>query len=115
MKNNPQQWIEYHQNLEEATSQWGINPCDEIIKRLKHFPSYSRIGDFGCGKAKVLEVFGERVFSCDYVAINSKVKSCDMKSADLPDRCLDIIVLCLSLMNKNWPDHIIEAKTANVP
>ena len=31
-----------------------------------------------------------------------------MKSVGLPDRCLDIIVFCLSLMNKNWPDHIAE-------
>jgi hypothetical protein len=33
-----------------------------------------------------------------------------MKSVGLPDRCLDIIVFCLSLMNKNWPDHIAEAR-----
>ena len=51
MKNNPQQWLEYHQNLEEAISLLGINPCEEIIKRLKQFPNYYRIGDFGCGKS----------------------------------------------------------------
>jgi ubiquinone/menaquinone biosynthesis C-methylase UbiE len=57
-----------------------------------------------------MEVFGDRVFSCDYIAINSRVTACDMKSVPVQDRYLDIIVFSLSLMNKNWPDYILEAK-----
>jgi hypothetical protein len=38
-----------------------------------------QIGDFGCGEAKLLEAFGDnRVYSFNDVAINDKVKACDI-------------------------------------
>jgi ribosomal RNA-processing protein 8 len=33
-----------------------------------------------------------------------------MKSAPLPDEAIDISVFSLSLMGRNWPDYIKEAK-----
>jgi ubiquinone/menaquinone biosynthesis C-methylase UbiE len=69
------------------------------------------IGDFGCGEAKILEKFGEkRVYSFDHVAINDNVTACDIKSVPLPDEAIDIAVFSLSLMGRNWPDYIKEAK-----
>jgi ribosomal RNA-processing protein 8 len=70
-----------------------------------------QIGDFGCGEAKIMETIGEnRVYSFDHIAINDKVTACDMKSVDLPDDALDIAVFSLSLMGRNWPEYIVEAK-----
>jgi ribosomal RNA-processing protein 8 len=62
-----------------------------------------RIGDFGCGKAKIMDIFGsDRVKSFDNIAINEKVIACDFKSVPLEDGYLDVIVFSLSLMEKNW-------------
>jgi SAM-dependent methyltransferase len=72
-----------------------------------------RIGDFGCGTAKIMEEIGsERVISFDHIAINDKVIACDIKSVSqhVYDNSLDVIVFSLSLMGKNWRDYIIEAK-----
>jgi len=44
------------------------------------------------------------------VAINDKVTVCDIKSVPLSDEALDIAVFSLSLMGRNWPDYIKEAK-----
>lgn len=58
------------------------------------------------------ELGSDRVISFDHVAINDKVIACDMSSVSdhVEDNNLDVIVFSLSLMGKNWPDYIIEAK-----
>ena len=33
-----------------------------------------------------------------------------MKKVPLPDEALDVAIFSLSLMGKNWPDTLIEAK-----
>lgn len=38
------------------------------------------------------------------------MKACDVKSVPLLDEAIDIAVFSLSLMGKNWPDYIKEAK-----
>ena len=38
------------------------------------------------------------------------MKACDVKSVPLLDKAIDIAVFSLSLMGKNWPDYIKEAK-----
>ncbi|HXS60394.1 MAG TPA: methyltransferase domain-containing protein [Candidatus Sulfopaludibacter sp.] len=69
-----------------------------------------RIGDFGCGKAKIMEIFGiDRVASFDHVAINDKVIACNMRSVPIEDGSLDVVIFCLSLMGKNWHEYIKEA------
>ena len=74
-------------------------------------PKRLHIGDFGCGEAKVLEAFQDRiVHSFDYVAINDNVTACDMRSVPLPDEELDIAIFSLSLMGRNWVEYIQEAK-----
>jgi SAM-dependent methyltransferase len=94
------------------------DPLDVIISRLKIMSPRLRIGDFGCGTAKIMEELGsERVKSFDHVAINDKVIAGDIKSVSkyVNDNSLDVIVFSLSLMGKNWLDYIIEAKRCLSP
>jgi hypothetical protein len=113
MKKDPQEWIQYHRQLNEKRKSWSVDPLDVIIAKLKTMSPRLKIGDFGCGTAKIMEEIGsERVMSFDHVAINDKVIACDIKSVSehVEDKNLDVIVFSLSLMGKNWQDYIIEAK-----
>ena len=111
MQINPQEWEEYHRQYREARKAWSVIPYEEIIKRIKELSSRLQVGDFGCGEAKIVGAIGkDRVYSFDHVAINDSVTACDMKSVPLPNDALDIAVFSLSLMCKNWPDYISEAK-----
>src|SRR5206468_6450302 len=111
MMKDSREWEEYHRQYREARRSWAIVPYEEIIKRIRQLSPRLIIGDFGCGEAKILEAFGDnRVYSFDHVAINNKVKACDMKSVPLPDEAIDIAVFSLSLMGSNWEEYIAEAK-----
>src|SRR4029079_1761630 len=67
-------WDEYHRQYRESRKTWSIIPYQEIIKKISKMPKRLHIGDFGCGEAKVLEAFPDRiVHSFDYVAINDNV------------------------------------------
>ncbi|MGH9984873.1 MAG: DEAD/DEAH box helicase family protein, partial [Nitrososphaeraceae archaeon] len=116
MLRDPRIFDEYHRQYRDARKGWGIIPYDEIIKGIKQlFTSRMlatlQIGDFGCGEAKIMDAFGsERVYSFDHIAANSNVTACDMKNTGLPDDVLDVAVFSLSLMGRNWPDYIKEAK-----
>lgn len=44
------------------------------------------------------------------MAINDKAVACDMKKVPLADEALDVAILSLSLMGKNWQQYITEAK-----
>lgn len=70
------------------------------------------IGDFGCGRAKLAELLKENeMYNFDqHDIISDKITVCDMKSVPLKYGQLDIAVFCLSLMEENWPDYIIEAE-----
>jgi superfamily II DNA or RNA helicase len=90
---DPKEWDEYHRQYREARKSWPVIPFEEIIERIGQLSPRLVIGDFGCGKAKVLEKFGEkRVYSFDHVAINDNVTACDIKSVPLPDEAIDIAV-----------------------
>jgi superfamily II DNA or RNA helicase len=111
MLNDPREWEEYHRQYREARRNWAIVPYEEITKRIRQLSPRLIIGDFGCGEAKILESFGDnRVYSFDHIAINNKVKACDIKSVPLPDEAIDIAVFSLSLMGRNWHEYIAEAK-----
>jgi Hypothetical methyltransferase len=108
---DPREWEEYHRQYREARKTWPIVPYEEIIKRIRQLSPRLLIGDFGCGEAKILEEFGEeRVRSFDHVTINDNVTACDMAFTGLPDEAIDIAVFSLSLMGRNWPGYITEAK-----
>jgi ribosomal RNA-processing protein 8 len=111
MISDPKEWEEYHRQYRENRKNWSFIPYEEMIKRIRQLSPRLQIGDFGCGEAKIMEVFGEkRVHSFDHISINDNASSCDMKHTPLPDDALDIVVFSLSLMGKNWRDYIIEAK-----
>jgi Hypothetical methyltransferase len=111
MLKDPREWEEYHRQYREARKTWSVIPYEEIIKRIKQLSPRHQIGDFGCGEAKIMEAIGpQRVYSFDHVAINDKVTACDMKKVPLADEALDVAVFSLSLMGKNWHEHIKEAK-----
>jgi len=115
MLKDPNEWEEYHRQYREARKVWPVIPYEEIINRIKQLSPRLLIGDFGCGEAKLLEQFGDnRVFSFDHVAVNNKVKACDMKSVPLPDEAIDIAVFSLSLMGKNWAEYIDFTKLLSV-
>jgi ubiquinone/menaquinone biosynthesis C-methylase UbiE len=46
----------------------------------------------------------------DHVAVNDKVTACDMKKVPLSDEALNVAIFSLSLMGKNYPEYITEAK-----
>jgi hypothetical protein len=110
LQQDSQPWEEYHKALNETRKTWVVDPQEEIIKRINQFSPRMQIGDFGCGQAKIAETFGSRVFSFDHIAKKPSVTSCDMKNTGLEDGSLDIAVFSLSMMGKNWPDYIVEAK-----
>ena len=111
MVTDPKEWDEYHRQYREARKDWEVVPFLEVIKRIKQLSPRLMVGDFGCGEAQIMEEFGEnRVYSFDHVAVNNKVKACDMKSTGLPDEAIDIAVFSLSLMGRNWENYILEAK-----
>jgi superfamily II DNA or RNA helicase len=113
MQENPEEWLEYHRQLNSQRKVWSVDPLQEIISRIKVMSPRLKVGDFGCGEARLMKEVGyDRVISFDHVAINDKVKACDMKSVSkyVNDGGLDVIVFSLSLMGKNWSDYIIEAK-----
>lgn len=107
LQRNPEEWVGYHKLYREARKGWKIIPYEEMIKRIEQLSPRLKVGDFGCGEAKIMESLGyDRIYSCDHVAINEKVTACDMKSVPLPDGSLDMVVFSLSLMGKNWIDYI---------
>jgi superfamily II DNA or RNA helicase len=111
MLKDPQAWEEYHRQYREARKTWPFTPYDEIIKRMRELSPRLQVGDFGCGEARIMEAFADRVHSFDHVAIDDdKVIACDMKKVPLPDDALDVAVFSLSLMGKNWREYIKEAK-----
>ena len=111
MQENSEQWVEYHRLYREARKDWKVVPYEKMVERIIEISPRLKVGDFGCGEAKIMESLGEnRVFSCDHVAINDKVTACDMKSVPVPDGSFDVVVFSLSLMGKNWVDYILEAR-----
>ncbi|KAK1441970.1 S-adenosyl-L-methionine-dependent methyltransferase superfamily protein [Babesia gibsoni] len=81
----------------------------------------NRIGDFGCGEARIAQSFPDRkVHSFDLVAGNSFITPCNIAKVTnisrnnehpqvpLKDDSLDISIFCLSLMGRDWPLFILE-------
>ncbi|MGC2575042.1 MAG: DEAD/DEAH box helicase family protein [Candidatus Nitrosopolaris sp.] len=79
MQENPEEWLEYHRQLGAQRKAWSVDPLREIISRIKTMSPRLKVGDFGCGEAKLMEEVGhDRVISFDHVAINDKVIACEV-------------------------------------
>ena len=119
IQQDPQFLVEYHKKLDETKKGWNIDPVNVIAKKINELKLPAHIimklvlGDFGCGKGKLMELLKEnKMYSFDHHnIINEKIIACDMKSVPLKENGkLDVAVFCLSLMGENWPDYIVEAK-----
>jgi len=110
LKENPEEWAQYHTLYRQARKDWAVVPYEEMIRWCQRRSGYV-IGDFGCGEAKLAEVLSDRhtVHSFDHVAINPEVVACDMAHVSLDDESLDAAVFSLSLMGANFTDYLLEA------
>ena len=100
----------YHSGFATQVSKWPLNPLDKIIANVQSLPTNFIIADFGCGEAKLAKSVPHTVHSFDLVATNSKVTACDMAQVPLPNRSVDVVIFCLSLMGSNVSDFIREAR-----
>ena len=64
MQNNPEEWIEYHRLYGNTRKGWKTIPYEEMIKKIIEITPRLKVGDFGCGEAKIMEALGkDRVIS----------------------------------------------------
>ena len=110
LKKDPEEWFEYHRLYREARNTWSIIPYEFWISRLQSLSPRLLIADLGCGEAKIGEAIGERVLNYDHISTDSNVTECDISKVPLSDSHVDVVVMSLSLMGKNWSDYISEAK-----
>ena len=119
LKEDPQWIIEYHNEYRKSRQTWDVIPYEYYIKKLNEMSPRLKIGDFGCGEAKIRESLGDnRVKSIDHVAIEyqdiAKTKniiSCDMVDVSdyINDEALDVAVFSLSMWGDNWKSYFKEA------
>jgi hypothetical protein len=110
---NPEEWAHYHTMYRQLRETWPVVPYKEEIRWLSEDERERQVvGDFGCGEALIAAAVGDRhlVHSFDHVAVNDTVTACDIAHVPLPDRVLDVAILCLALMGSNFTDYIREAR-----
>ncbi|XP_043267738.1 ribosomal RNA-processing protein 8 [Venturia canescens] len=108
-KEDPDAFAAYHAGYKQQVEQWPLNPLDVIISSISKLPKDYVIADFGCGEARLAESVTQRVHSFDLVAVNDKVKACDMAHTPLLTHGINVAVFCLSLMGTNLGDYLLEA------
>jgi superfamily II DNA or RNA helicase len=112
LKENPEEWHHYHQLYRTARESWTVVPYEEMIHWCQERKGFNyKIGDFGCGEAKLAEAINDThtIYSFDHIAINTNVTPCDMTHVPLEDEILDVALFSLSLMGKNFPEYLKEA------
>ncbi len=108
----PEEWHHYHRLYRAARESWTIVPYEEMIHWCRERIGFNyKIGDFGCGEAKLAEAINgiHAVYSFDHIAINSNVTACDMAHVPLENEILDVALFSLSLMGKNFFEYLNEA------
>ncbi|XP_072752668.1 uncharacterized protein [Anoplolepis gracilipes] len=108
-KEDPGAFKAYHDGYKQQLEQWPLNPLDVIISSIKKMPTDNVIADFGCGEALLAASVPHQVHSFDFIAVNDRVKACDMAHTPLLTNSIHVVVFCLSLMGSNLSDYIIEA------
>ncbi|XP_058790263.1 ribosomal RNA-processing protein 8 [Phymastichus coffea] len=106
---DPNAFYAYHEGYKQQVKKWPVNPIDIIIESVIKMPKDHVIADFGCGEAKLADSVPQTVHSFDLVAINEKVKACDMAHTPLLTGRVNVVVFCLSLMGSNLGDYLFEA------
>jgi superfamily II DNA or RNA helicase len=109
---NPEEWYLYHTLYSQARENWYDIPYKVIADKISSCSPRFHIADLGCGEALLAkELLGkvDKIHSFDHIAINDDVVACDISKLPLGDKSVDIAVLSLSLMGKNYKDYIHEA------
>lgn len=112
LKSNPEEWYHYHSLYRSARESWVIIPYEEMINWCRERNGHNyKIGDFGCGEAKLAEAVSDihTIHSFDHIAINSNVTACDIAAVPIDEETLDVALFSLSLMGENFADYIKEA------
>ena len=75
-----------------------------------------KVGDFGCGECLLRDALpGHEVVELDHIAVDETVTACDMAKTPLEDGSLGAAVFSLSLMGRNWPEYLEEARRVLKP
>ena len=75
-----------------------------------------KVGDFGCGECLLRDALpGHEVVGLDHIAVDETVTACDMAKTPLEDGSLGAAVFSLSLMGRNWPEYLEEARRVLKP
>ncbi|XP_028397881.1 ribosomal RNA-processing protein 8-like [Dendronephthya gigantea] len=108
-KSEPELFDVYHNGFSSQIQKWPVNPVDTMIDWIKERSPQLIIADMGCGEAKISQSVPNKVFSFDFVAVNSFVTECDMAKVPLADGSVDVVIFCLSLMGTNLNEFLKEA------
>ncbi|EFN77231.1 Cerebral protein 1-like protein [Harpegnathos saltator] len=108
-KEDPDAFKAYHNSYRQQIEQWPVNPLNVIISSIKKMSTDSIIADFGCGEAQLAASVPHKVYSFDFIALNDRVKACDIIHTPLLMNSIHVVVFCLSLMGTNLKDYLIEA------
>ncbi|VWU52205.1 ribosomal RNA-processing protein 8, putative [Hepatocystis sp. ex Piliocolobus tephrosceles] len=101
----------YHLGYQNQKKKWPNNPINIIITYLKKkFTKQNKIADLGCGEAEIAQTLtGWKITSFDLIQYNEHVTVCNIIKLPIKDKSYDCFILCLSLMNTDWPKIIYEA------
>ena len=108
IKNNPEEWYQYHTLYSEKRKTWDEIPYIEIANKIKGRPDW-KIADMGCGENLLAKEIKNKVYAFDMLAIPGEdVIECDIANVPLGDQKVDAVVFSLSLMGSNHLDFIKE-------
>ena len=107
LKDNPEEWYQYHTLYRERRQEWNEIPYEVIGKKISSRPDWI-VGDFGCGENLLSKEITNKVHGFDHIAIDETVTACDISNVPLKDNVLDVVVFSLSLMGTNYRDYLEE-------
>ncbi|MFB8008317.1 zinc-ribbon domain-containing protein [Nocardia sp. NPDC056000] len=107
---NPAEWRRYHSLYAEARRRWETVPAYEFAKWLNDGRRPCIVADLGCGEMLLADrvTSGHTILPFDHVAYDHRVTVCDIAAVPLDDASVDIAILSLALMGKNYADYIRE-------
>jgi SAM-dependent methyltransferase len=116
-KEDIQLWYNYHQISEENEKSFPEDeiPRNRIIQELNKIKTKRRkvVVDMGCGKAQISEHYNDdnrfEFINYDHIAVNDKVKECDISNLPLEDDAVEICILSLAMWGSNCCEYIMEA------
>ncbi|KAI5188527.1 ribosomal RNA-processing protein 8 [Nematocida sp. AWRm77] len=109
---SPELFKKYHEGFKEQVRKWPFNPLSALIRHLSKMDANLVIADLGCGEAEIAKKFRTRkVHSFDLVAPkdNKYVVEADIRKLPLEKNSVDVVVICLALMDENAAPYIEEA------